>query len=465
MVDVTKVPQTSSSRTQASPQTPDSLIADTRLAHDGLTHDGLSSQHLGVSPVRPRSLKVLQIIPSISAVYGGPSQMIRGFSHALARQGADVTILTTDSNGDIGQAPLDVPIDDPVKQDGYTIRYFRCAPFRRYKFSLGLFAWLYHHADEFDIAHIHALFSPVSSISAAIARHRKLPYILRPLGTLDPADIQKKRNLKYLYAAVLERPNIAGAAGIHFTSPQEHEVSERFGTDTPGMVIPLGVKQPKPLTNPDAVLSALTPPASSEASSPPFNIRIPRDPNIPIILFMSRIDPKKGLDLLIPALENLVANGQPFHFVLAGTNPQDPTYEKGVSDRIQFSPIASCTTITGFVQGQQKQALLQQADLFVLPSYYENFGISVAEAMVAGTPVLISDQVHIYTDVQQSESGWVCACNESALTMELLKALQDADGRRQRGINAQQCALEKYSWSAIAQQTLSKYRKILNPDE
>lgn len=458
MVDVTKVPQTSSSQMQVLPQTQDRLVTDNRLNHDNIQ----PSQKPGTPSVRPRSLKVLQIIPSISAVYGGPSQMIRGFSHALARQGAEVTILTTDSNGDIGQAPLDVPLDYPVKQDGYTIRYFRCAPFRRYKFSLGLFAWLYHHADEFDIAHIHALFSPVSSVSAAIARHRKLPYILRPLGTLDPADIQKKRNLKYLYAAVLERPNIAGAAGLHFTSPQEHKVSERFGTDTPGMVIPLGVKQPKPLTNPDAALSAITTPA---AASPPFNIPIPDDPNIPIILFMSRIDPKKGLDLLIPALENLVANGQPFHFVLAGTNPQDPAYEKGVGDRIQFSPIAASTTITGFVQGQQKQALLQKADLFVLPSYYENFGISVAEAMVAGTPVLISDQVHIHTDVQQSESGWVCSCNESALTMELLKALQDAEGRRQRGANAQHCALEKYSWSAIAQRTLGKYREILNPEE
>ena len=415
--------------------------------------------------VKPRSLKILQIIPSISVVYGGPSQMIRGFSKALARQGAEVTILTTDSNGDSGQAPLEVPLHYPVKQDGYTVRYFRCAPFRRYKFSLGLLTWLYHHAHEFDLAHIHALFSPVSSCAAAIARYSQLPYILRPLGTLDPADIQKKRYLKYLYAALLERPNISGAAGLHFTSPQENEVSERFGTHTPGVVLPLGVTPPSHLKNPNAILATLSSPASPTALAPPLNIPIPTTPDIPVILFMSRIDPKKGLDLLIPALENLVANGQPFHFVLAGTNPQDPAYEKSVGDRIQFSPISACTTITGFVQGEQKQALLQRADLFVLPSYYENFGISVAEAMVAGTPVLISDQVHIHTDVQNAEAGWVCSCNESALTMELLKALQDPDMRRQRGVNAQQCALKTYSWSAIAQRTLNVYRNILQDTE
>ncbi|MEM9213927.1 MAG: hormogonium polysaccharide biosynthesis glycosyltransferase HpsP [Cyanobacteria bacterium P01_F01_bin.150] len=422
------------------------------------------------SPLKQRSLKVLQIIPSISAVYGGPSQMIRGFSHALARQGAEVTILTTDSNGDNGQAPLDVPLHYPVKQDGYTIRYFRCAPFRRYKFSLGLLSWLYCHADEFDIAHIHALFSPVSSLSATIARYCKLPYILRPLGTLDPADIQKKRYLKYLYAAVLERPNIAGAASLHFTSPQENEVSDKFGTRTPSVVIPLGVTEPKRLPNPNAVISEFSSSRyskslpSSIAPVLPLKIPIPTHEDIPVILFMSRIDPKKGLDLLIPALENLVANGQIFHFVLAGANPQDPAYEKSVCDRIQFSPISSCTTITGFVQGQQKQALLQRADLFVLPSYYENFGISVAEAMVTGTPVLISDQVHIHPNVQEADAGWICSCNEGDLTMKLLKALQDPNERHQRGVNAQSCALEKYSWSTIAQQTLNMYHTILEAE-
>lgn len=413
------------------------------------------------SPIQPQPLKILQIIPSISAVYGGPSQMIRGFSEALAAQGAQVTVLTTDSNGDRGQAPLEVPLNYPITQEGYTIRYFRCSPFRRYKFSFGLLTWLYHHAHEFDLAHIHALFSPVSSLAAAIARHRNLPYILRPLGTLDPADIKKKRYLKYLYAALLERPNIAGAAGLHFTSPQENQVSERFGTQTPGLIIPLGVKPLASIENSHNILNSGTASplrASEEASSIPS---VPSDPDVPVILFMSRIDPKKGLDLLIPALENLVANGQSFHFVLAGTNPQDPDYEKSISDRVQLSPIAACTSITGFVQGEQKQALLERADLFVLPSYYENFGIAVAEAMVAGTPVLISDQVHIYPDIQQAEAGWICSCNESTLTVELGKALKQPEQLKQRGQNAQQCALEKYSWNAIAQQTLDTYQTIL----
>jgi hypothetical protein len=83
-------------------------------------------------------MRIIQIIPSISLVYGGPSQMVLGLSAALASRGIDVTIITTNSNGDIGQIPLDVPLNEAIQQNGYQIIYFRCYPWRRYKFSLSL---------------------------------------------------------------------------------------------------------------------------------------------------------------------------------------------------------------------------------------------------------------------------------------------------------------------------------------
>ncbi|MBG1271288.1 hormogonium polysaccharide biosynthesis glycosyltransferase HpsP [Nostoc sp. WHI] len=386
-------------------------------------------------------MKILQIVPSISLIYGGPSQMVLGLAPALVKEGVEVTILTTDSNGDNGQAPLDVPLNRPIKQDGYEIIYFRCAPFRRYKFSLDLLNWLKCHAQEFDIAHIHALFSPISSAAAIVCRQQKIPYILRPLGTLDPADLRKKKQLKQLYVAIIERQNLAGAAAIHFTSAQEAKISERFGVDTPDLVIPLGVKKEE----------------KENIVSQRFNIPA----EIPLVLFMSRIDPKKGLNLLIPALEKLLEIGYEFHFVLAGTNPQDPNYEQKIKFQIQNSPLRSHTTITGFVTGELKVSLLQSADLFVLPSYYENFGIAVAEAMVAGTPVLISDQVHIYQQVLDSESGWVGATNVQSLIELLQEALQNPAECRRRGLNAQKYALQNFSWDAIAQQTIQAYQKIL----
>ncbi|NJL38260.1 MAG: glycosyltransferase [Leptolyngbyaceae cyanobacterium SM1_4_3] len=396
-------------------------------------------------------MRILQIVPSISLVYGGPSQMVLGLSKALAAEGVEVTVLTTDSNGDVGQPPLDVPLDRPIDQEGYQIRYFRCSPFRRYKFSLGLLRWLANHTGEFDLAHIHALFSPISSLSANVARSKQLPYLLRPLGTLDPADLQKKKALKQIYAALLERPNLAGAAAVHFTSPQEAKVSERFGVITQDLVIPLGVnwQKPNPTDSTVAFNTALQ------------NLGIPHQQDIPLVLFMSRIDPKKGLDLLFPALEKLLAEGLKFHFVLAGGNPQDPEYERRIRTQVQESTLAAHSTLAGFVTGDSKTALLQAADLFVLPSYYENFGIAVAEAMAAGVPVVISDQVHIWEDIKQAEAGWVSACEVNALTEQLRAAIQSAPERQRRGTNAQAHALKHYSWQAIAQQTIQAYRQIL----
>ncbi len=176
---------------------------------------------------------------------------------------------------------------------------------------------------------------------------------------------------------------------------------------------------------------------------------------------MSRIDPKKGLNLLIPALEKLLAVGCNFHFVLAGTNPQDPDYEQNIISQIQNSSLRSHTTITGFVTGELKANLLQAADLFVLPSYYENFGIAVAEAMVAGIPVVISDQVHICQQILESQSGWVGAMDVQILVNLLQEALQNPQELQRRGLNAQQYALQHYSWNAIAHQTILAYKQIL----
>jgi glycosyltransferase involved in cell wall biosynthesis len=390
-------------------------------------------------------MKVLQIVPSISLIYGGPSQMVLGLAPALVKEGVKVTILTTDSNGDNGQKSLDVPLNQPIEKDGYEIIYFRCSPFRRYKFSLDLLNWLKVHAHEYDLAHIHALFSPVSSFAARICRQQKLPYILRPLGTLDPADLVKKRQLKKIYAALLERPNIAGAAALHFTSDQEAKISERFGVFTKNLVLPLGVIPSEYKGNKEVIRSQ-------------YNIPL----DIPIVLFMSRIDPKKGLDVLIPALENLLLEGLKFHFILAGTNPQDPGYEEKISKQIQNSSLNLHSTITGFVTGESKSALLQAADIFVLPSYYENFGIAVAEAMVAGKPVVISDQVHICREVEGSESGWVGKTEVEAQMRMLREALKDPQECQRRGLNAQKYALGHYSWSAIASQLIQAYSQLIN---
>jgi glycosyltransferase involved in cell wall biosynthesis len=382
--------------------------------------------------------------------------MVLGLSAALAAKNIDVTIITTDSNGDIGQLPLDVPLNEPIQQNGYQIIYFRCYPWRRYKFSFSLLQWLNENARQFDLAHLHALFSPVTTLAATIARYHHLPYIIRPCGMLDPADLQKKKRLKQIYATLLERPNLAGAAAIHFTSKEEAKISERFGLGSTGkMPVPRDLdftgKMPVPrdLVIPLGVTAGL------------FPKRL-RESQVPIILFMSRIEPKKGLDLLIPALESILVSGIEFHFILAGSNPQDADYETKIKVQIHNSRLAKYTTITGFVSGDLKVELLTKADLFVLPSYYENFGIAVAEAMAAGVPVVISDRIHIAEDIQQAEAGWVGPLEVGAIANSIKSALLNPQERQRRGLNGKEYAKKHYNWEAIAQQTIDAYQQILS---
>ena len=400
-------------------------------------------------------MRILQIIPSISLVYGGPSQMVLELSGALAAQNIDVTIITTDSNGDIGQLPLDVPLNQPIKQNGYQIIYFRCYPWRRYKFSFSLLQWLNENARQFDLAHLHAIFSPVTTLAATIARYHQLPYIIRPCGMLDPADLQKKKRLKQIYGTLLERPNLAGAAAIHFTSKEEAKISERFGLGSTGK---MRVPQDLDFTGKMPVPRDLVIPLGVTAGLFPKRLR---ESQVPIILFMSRIEPKKGLDLLIPALESILGSGIEFHFILAGSNPQDADYETQIKVQIHNSSLAKYTTITGFVSGDLKVEVLTKADLFVLPSYYENFGIAVAEAMAAGVPVVISDRIHIAEDIQQAEAGWVGPLEVGAIANSIKSALLNPQERQRRGLNGKEHAKKHYNWEAIAQQTIDAYQQIL----
>lgn len=389
-------------------------------------------------------MKILQIVPSVSLVYGGPSQMVLGLSKSLAEAGIKLTLITTNSNGDQGQLPLNVPLETPIAQDSYEIIYFNCSPFRRYKFSLELLNWLKINSKNYDLAHIHALFSPVSTFSARICQQQKLPYILRPLGTLDPKDLRKKKLLKSLYGNFLEKSNLANSVGVHFTSQTEADVSNTFGAKINPIVVPLGVEKQDNLPQINSIREKL-------------NI----NPDKKIVLFMSRIEPKKGLELLIPSLENLLNKGLDFHFILAGSNPQDQEYEAKIKQTIINSELGKITTITGFVSGEFKQQLLQSADLFVLPSYYENFGIAVVEAMAMGLPVVISDQVYIYQEIDKVNAGWICRCNQEDLTEKLRLALSDTEEINIKGNNAQKLVENQYTWKAIARQMITIYEKLI----
>jgi glycosyltransferase involved in cell wall biosynthesis len=369
--------------------------------------------------------------------------MVRNLSRSLSRRGIEVHVATTDDNG---PHTLDVPHGVPVQQDGGTYWYFpRQARF--YTFSWPLAAWLGRHVSEFDVVHIHALFSFATLPAAFWASRRRVPYIVRPLGTLSEWGMKNRRPwLKILSFRLLESHVLQNASAVHYTSDQERVEAEKLNVTTTAAIIANGL--------PDA-------PASHVAGR--FRARFPELEGRRIVLFLSRLDAKKGLDLLFRAWTTVRDKAPQACLVVAGTGPAEFVDAlKAEADALGIGPDV---VWAGFLQGEDKQAALADADIFVLPSYSENFGIAAAEAMAAGLPVVVSDQVGIHDDIKRARAGVIVACDPDQLAEELVRLVNSSVLRQSMGQDGRSLALQSYSSEAVTRKLIRLYNRIASPTD
>jgi glycosyltransferase involved in cell wall biosynthesis len=179
--------------------------------------------------------------------------------------------------------------------------------------------------------------------------------------------------------------------------------------------------------------------------------------NAPALLFLSRLDPKKGLDLLLPAFARVLKRHPTAHLTVAGHGPA--AFVDGLKQQAHELRIQPSVAWAGFLQGEEKIRAFARADLFVLPSHSENFGLAVVEAMGAGLPVVVSDQVGIHREISSSGAGLVAECTVDSLEAALLRLLSDPDLRAsmaQRG-----AALARtFSRDAVVEQLAEVYAQI-----
>ena len=378
--------------------------------------------------------KILHVIPSVGPQRGGPSVLMRTLARALSQSGMEVHVATTDDNG---PECLPVPHGVPQQEDGATFWYFPRQT-RFYTFSWPLTRWLARHVREFDLVHIHALFSYAAFPAALLAHRAGVPYIVRPLGTLNRWGIRNRRPwLKKLSFRVLESRILASAAGIHYTSEQERVEAGELGISAHPIVIPNAVELPV-----------------RQASWPVHAIADRK-----IILFLSRIDRKKGLDLLFEAFARVRNQCPAAVLVLAGTG--DPALVASLKHDAERLGIASDVVWAGFLAGDDKWAALSGADVFVLPSYSENFGIALVEALACGCPVVLSDQVGIHREISRAEAGLVTPCRVDELAGAILNVLTDAALRRRMSENGVRLARQQFSLEAVSRQLAAAYAAVI----
>jgi glycosyltransferase involved in cell wall biosynthesis len=267
------------------------------------------------------------------------------------------------------------------------------------------------------------------------------PYFVRSHGSLDPFDLKKRALLKRILGPLFVRPLLARSAGVICTTELEAERLVTYGAKPRRWVVSL------PVPFPDV----------SGAAGVGFRreFGIPEDAQV--VLFLSRVDYKKGLEFLIPALGVLKKRFPKLWFVLAGTGRADYVAEtRGMIDRMGLRP---WTTETGFISGKAKEGAFNAANLLALPSLNENFGIVLVEAMAAGLPLLISDQVYIHKEVTSGQAGWVCETSVTSCQEHLEVALLDAEGLRRRGANAQALAHRHFGVAAATEGLVSIYQR------
>jgi glycosyltransferase involved in cell wall biosynthesis len=382
-------------------------------------------------------MKVLQVIPSVSAVYGGPSRAIADIERALTARGIEVTTATTNDEGDTRTLPL--PCGVPVQTTCATRWYFpRSTVF--FSVSVGLGRWLKNNIEAFDIVHAHALFSFAPVVAAFLARRANVPYILRPLGVLAPYGMTRRHPfLKKISFALIERRLIEAASAVHFTSSAEQADAEALGLKCKGVVIPLGID------------------INGVARSGVLR-RKPSDTRN--LLFLSRIDPKKNLEGVLRALPLVLAKKLDVTLSIAGSG--DPQYIKSLQSLTRDLAIDNHVNWLGYVEGERKSDILATACAFVLPSYSENFGIAVVEALAAGLPCLVSREVAISGEIDKAGAGIVVSTAPREIAAGIENILGNERGITEMSVAARALASSAFSMDAMGARLEGLYRDILS---
>jgi len=385
-------------------------------------------------------VKILHVVASyLPAVrYGGTIVSVHGLCKSLVARGHDVHVFTTSVDG-----PRDSPVrhGEPVDLDGVSVWYFRSRFFRRLYWSPPLAAALAARVREFDVVHTHAIYLWPLWAAARAARRAGVPYVVSPRGMLEKGLIHaKSRYMKAAWIGLIEKRNLEHAAAIHVTSDREANEVAAFGFALPPLqVVPNGVEF-DPIRDgglPSAAIAAII-------TAGPF------------LLFLGRLNWKKGLDRLIAALP-----GAPGVRVVIAGNDEDgyrvpietQAARLGVGDRIVFG---------GPVFGADKFALLDRAQALVLPSYSENFGNVVLEAMAFGCPVIVTPEVGLAPVVDEAGAGLVAEGNPTSLASAIARLMGDTELRRRMGECGRRIVAERFTWPAVAERMERAYQSAID---
>jgi glycosyltransferase involved in cell wall biosynthesis/choline dehydrogenase-like flavoprotein len=379
-----------------------------------------------------RRIRILHVISSIDVSSGGPSRAVFDLALAAQMRGHEVTICSTNFGG------RSIDYSDYLKV-GVAVLIFPTSGPNILQYSKAMECYLRDNIASFDIVHLHSLFLPHDWAVYRYATKHRIPYILRPHGTFDPVIRDRKRGRKWVLNMLFQQRVTCAAAGIHYTSRDEQNLSN--SQNRTSWIVPLPIR-----------------PEEFDGQSWDSDFESKYGINSDFILFLGRLAWKKGADILIHAFNEFTKHYPHVDLVIAGP---DNGEERKIRSLVQSFNLESKVHLTGVLDGPQRVAAYKLAKIFVLPSRDENFGRTAAEAMLVGTPIVMTDRVGIWEQVAQEDAACIVQADVNSVLNGLISVWESYPTALERARRARRLIENQYGIGVVGEMLERMYRDAL----
>lgn len=371
-------------------------------------------------------MRVIHIVPAITEEASGPSYSVMRLCQSLIQSDEDLTLAALD------WSPF------PSMPAFMKVFPLGIGP-RRLGRSPKMYQWLMAETarGKVDVIHNHGMWQMNAIYPGWAAKARKTNLVVSPRGTFSAWAMSHGSPAKRIFWPLLQRPALVQASCFHATAEKEHEDIRRLGFNQPIVLIPNGIDIPE------------------------LRQRTARSSRT--LLFLGRIHPVKGIDILLRAWNGVVDRFPDWRLLVVGT---DTGYRAQGGYLAQMKALAAQLKLKRIefmqpVYGEAKLSAYREADLFVLPTHSENFGMTVAEALAAGTPAIVTKGAP-WQGLEVHRSGWWIDHGVDSLVACLERAMSESSGELlQRGLHGREWMIREFSWQTIGTKMHQTYRWLI----
>jgi glycosyltransferase involved in cell wall biosynthesis len=380
-------------------------------------------------------MRVLHVTAGMAVERGGPPPGVAAVVAALGRAGVDAEIFSAERDGYSGSM---------VPSPGFEPRTFQTGILTRLwpGYSRDYARALSAEISRFDVVHIHEPWHHPHHHAAKASRRAGVPYVISPHGAFSPVALKKGELKKKAFLRLHQRRHLMGAAVIHAMTDTEAVDVTRIAPAASLRVIPWGV---------DSAEFALLPEIET------FYHYCPEARGKSIALFLGRLNPVKGLDVLLRGFGSYAESARDVLLVIAGP---DAGFELSARAIVRELKIEDRVSFLGQIDGEARLAALGAADIFVLPSYGEGFSVAILEALAAGVPALISHECN-FPDVETEGAGIVISPTETGVHEGFARLFSDQSKLAEMSRCARDLATDRYSWNSVATSFIDLYGEVV----